>query len=71
MSGGAPIPVSVSDSEAKILCIADLEKAASKKLPTGARGQCIHMLVVFRSLVTVIERKKEDVFHDDEPLFTS
>jgi (S)-2-hydroxy-acid oxidase len=35
MSGGAPVPVPVAE---KILCIADLEKAGSKKLPMGARG---------------------------------
>ncbi|KAK6430060.1 hypothetical protein LTR95_013788 [Oleoguttula sp. CCFEE 5521] len=35
MSGGAPIPVPVSGD--KILCIPDLQKAASKKLPTSAR----------------------------------
>nr|OQO21570.1 hypothetical protein B0A51_11918 [Rachicladosporium sp. CCFEE 5018] len=35
MSGGAPIPVPVSSD--KILCIPDLQKAASKKLPTSAR----------------------------------
>ncbi|KAM0694409.1 hypothetical protein Q7P36_004764 [Cladosporium allicinum] len=34
MSGGAPVPVPVTE---KILCIADLKEAASKKLPTGAR----------------------------------
>nr|OQO19716.1 hypothetical protein B0A51_12776 [Rachicladosporium sp. CCFEE 5018] len=35
MSGGAPMPVPVSSD--KILCIPDLQKAASKKLPTSAR----------------------------------
>jgi hypothetical protein len=35
MSGGAPVPVPVAE---KILCIADLEDAGSKKLPLGARG---------------------------------
>ncbi|OQO15034.1 hypothetical protein B0A48_00416 [Cryoendolithus antarcticus] len=35
MSGGAPKPVPVSSD--KILCIPDLQKAASKKLPTSAR----------------------------------
>jgi (S)-2-hydroxy-acid oxidase len=35
MSGGAPVPVPVAE---KILCIADLKEAGSKKLPTSARG---------------------------------
>ncbi|OQO14346.1 hypothetical protein B0A48_01222 [Cryoendolithus antarcticus] len=35
MSGGAPIPVPVSGD--RILCIPDLQKAASQKLPTSAR----------------------------------
>lgn len=35
MSGGAPVPVPVAE---KILCIADLKEAGSKKLPTGPRG---------------------------------
>jgi hypothetical protein len=35
MSGGAPVPVPVAE---KILCIADLKEAGSKKLGSGARG---------------------------------
>jgi hypothetical protein len=36
MSGGAPVPVVVAE---KILCIADLKEAGSKKLPQSARGE--------------------------------
>jgi len=36
MSGGAPVPVIVAE---KILCIADLKEAGSKKLPQSARGE--------------------------------
>jgi hypothetical protein len=36
MSGGAPIPVYVPE---KILCIADLKEAGSKKLEPLARGE--------------------------------
>lgn len=38
MAGGAPVPVPTSDPDEKILSIADLEKAASKKLGKSARG---------------------------------
>ena len=38
MAGGAPVPVPTSDPDGKILSIADLEKAASKKLGKSARG---------------------------------
>lgn len=38
MAGGAPIPIPTSDPDEKILSIADLEKAASKKLGKSARG---------------------------------
>ena len=38
MAGGAPIPVPTSDPDEKILSIADLEKAASKRLGKSARG---------------------------------
>lgn len=38
MAGGGPIPVPTSDPDQKILSIADLEKAASKKLEKSARG---------------------------------
>ena len=38
---GAPVPVPTSsDLDEKILSIADLEKAASKKLGRNARGEC-------------------------------
>ena len=38
---GAPVPVPTSsDLDEKILSIADLEKAASKKLGRNARGNC-------------------------------
>ena len=40
MAGGAPIPVPVSrDPDEIILSIADLEKAASKKLGKSAKGE--------------------------------
>lgn len=39
MAGGAPVPVPVPESQDKILSIADLEKAASKKLGKTARGK--------------------------------
>jgi hypothetical protein len=43
MSGGAPIPVIKDDNEspkeAKILCVADLEREGSKKLPRLVRGK--------------------------------
>lgn len=39
MAGGAPIPVPVTVPEEKILCIADLEKAGSRKMEKGARGE--------------------------------
>jgi hypothetical protein len=39
MAGGAPVPVPVDNPEQKILCIADLEAAASKKMEKGARGE--------------------------------
>jgi hypothetical protein len=39
MAGGAPIPVPITDPEEKILCIADLEMAGSKKMDKGARGE--------------------------------
>lgn len=38
MAGGAPVPVPTSDPDEKILSIADLEKAASKRLGKTARG---------------------------------
>lgn len=38
MAGGAPLPIPVPDSKEVILSIADLKEAASKKLPTSARG---------------------------------
>lgn len=38
MAGGAPVPVPTSDPDQKILSIADLERAASKKLGKSARG---------------------------------
>ena len=39
MAGGAPVPIPVSDSQETILSIADLEKAASKKLGKTAGGK--------------------------------
>jgi hypothetical protein len=39
MSGGLPVPVKAVDPEEKMLCIADLEKAGSKKLTKMARGE--------------------------------
>jgi hypothetical protein len=39
MAGGAPIPVPITAPEEKILCIADLEKAGSRKMEKGARGE--------------------------------
>jgi hypothetical protein len=45
MSGGAPFPQPVggdeSPKEAKILCIADLEREGSKRLPDMYRGKTI------------------------------
>lgn len=38
MAGGAPVPIPVSDPEDAILCIPDLQKAASKKLGKTAGG---------------------------------
>lgn len=38
MAGGGPVPVPTSDPDEKVLSIADLEKAASKKLGKIARG---------------------------------
>lgn len=46
MAGGAPIPVPTSDPDEKILSIADLEKAASKKLEKSARGKMQLLVVV-------------------------
>src|SRR5271154_2338712 len=37
MSGGAPVPIPVSDEEYKILSVSDLEEKGSAKLPVGAR----------------------------------
>jgi hypothetical protein len=39
MAGGAPILVPVTVPEEKILCIADLEKAGSRKMEKSARGE--------------------------------
>jgi hypothetical protein len=39
MAGGAPIPVPMTAPQEKILCIADLEKAGSRKMEKGARGE--------------------------------
>jgi len=39
MAGGVPIPVPVTVPEEKILCIADLERAGSRKMEKGARGE--------------------------------
>jgi hypothetical protein len=39
MASGAPIPVPVTAPEEKILCIADLEKAGSRKMEKGVRGE--------------------------------
>ena len=44
MAGGAPVPVPTSDPDQKILSIADLEKAASKKLGKSARGKRMSFL---------------------------
>ena len=44
MAGGAPVPVPTSDPDQKILSIADLEKAASKKLGKSARGNRMSFL---------------------------
>ena len=53
MAGGAPIPVPTSDPDEKILSIADLEKAASKKLDKTARGN-IHILVMLDLSVVLL-----------------
>lgn len=39
MAGGAPVPIPTSDPDEKILSIADLEKAATKRLGKSARGK--------------------------------
>ena len=39
MAGGAPVPIPVPESQETILSIADLEKAASKKLGKTAGGK--------------------------------
>jgi hypothetical protein len=39
MSGDSAIPVKTSDSDEKILCVADLEREGSKKLSKVARGE--------------------------------
>jgi hypothetical protein len=39
IAGGTPIPVPVTVPEEKMLCIADLEKAGSRKMKKGARGE--------------------------------
>lgn len=39
MAGGAPVPIPVSECQETILSIADLEKAASKKLGKTAGGK--------------------------------
>ena len=45
---GAPVPVATdSDLDEKILSIADLEKAASKKLGRNARGNCLVFITGF------------------------
>lgn len=46
MAGGGPVPIPTSDPNEKILSIADLEKAASKKLEKTARGK-IESCVMF------------------------
>jgi hypothetical protein len=38
MAGGAPVPIPVEDPDDVILSIADLEKAASRKLGKTAGG---------------------------------
>ena len=53
MAGGAPIPVPTSDPDEKILSIADLEKAASKKLDKTARGNT-HILVMLDLSVVLL-----------------
>ena len=35
---GAPVPIPVPDLDTKILSVADLQEAASKKLPNNVRG---------------------------------
>ena len=37
---GLPLPIPAKAEDIKILCIADLEREASKRLPTVARGRC-------------------------------
>lgn len=39
MAGGAPVPIAVPESQEIILSVADLEKAASKKLGKTAGGK--------------------------------
>ena len=39
MAGGAPVPIPVPECQETILSIADLEKAASKKLGKTAGGK--------------------------------
>ena len=39
MAGGAPVPIPVPNGQETILSIADLEKAASKKLGKTAGGK--------------------------------
>jgi hypothetical protein len=49
MASGAPVPVPVDNPGQKILCIADLEEAASKKMEKGPRGEFFwdeHLLTV-------------------------
>jgi hypothetical protein len=52
MSGGAPVPMIVAE---KILCIADLKEAGSKKLPISARGES-KLLLIFGSMAERVVR---------------
>ena len=46
---GAPAPVPVPDLDFKILSIADLKEAASKKLPSHIRGNGFSILRIFKA----------------------
>jgi hypothetical protein len=46
MSGDAPLPRKEPDPEEKILCIAYLEKAGSKKLSKMVRGKAKAVLLI-------------------------
>jgi hypothetical protein len=73
MSGGAPIPVTTTekdaDPEGKVLCIADLEREGSKKLPRVVRGETVFCTILDASywMRTASARALDSGFRASDP----